>query len=381
MENRGHGRVRWCRFGAVGLICVFFLIGMPAVGVGKSVVKEFRAAFESGDSSRCMEAGNIAGDLREFAAELAGPVFTVVEEGGTCAGSALSALINFGDAVREGVPADRAMPVLIGLVEKGLDNGDDSAWSTAQSAVMLVGHFGEAGGPAVLVLVRVLNEREEYFDRRYALRSLAEIGNPAAAAAPAILELLGPSEDDSYERNEIRYDAARTLGRIPAAAATTAPALVAALSSEDYSLPGIAAEALSEMGEPAVPVVVGEFESEDEERLELAISILVDMGTEAASAAPALVPLLLSENWNVSYEAGAALRNIGTSEAAVPALIEILEIYDNEDAQKAAAEVLANYGAIARPALPELRKLEKDGGWAVRRMAEEAIRMIEGAEE
>ena len=121
-----------------------------------------------------------------------------------------------------------------------------------------------------------------------------------------------------------------------------------------------------------------ELESEEEECLERAISILAEIGPEAASAAPALVPLLLSESWNVSYEAGAALRTFGASEAAVPALIEILENDDNEDAQEAAAEVLANYGETARPALPALRKLGKDGGWSVRQMAESAVEMIEG---
>jgi HEAT repeat protein len=325
-----------------------------------------------------MEAGNTIRDYKEFAAELASPLLAVVEEGGTCSDSALSGLINLGEGVREGVAADRAMPLLIGLVEQALDGGDHLEWSTAQSALLLMGNFGEMAAPAVPVLVRVLREREENFDRRYALMSLAEIGDPSAAAAPALLELLGPSEDDSYERNEIRYDVARTLGSIPAAAATTAPALVTALSSEDYTLPSIAAGALAELGGAGVPAVLKELESEDEERLERAISILVEIGPEAASAAPALVPLLLSESWNVSYEAGAALRTLGASEAAVPALIEILENDGNEDAQEAAAEVLANYGETARPALPALRKLAKDGGWSVKRMAESAVEMIEG---
>ncbi len=367
-----------CRLVVNGLIGAVVLFGLPAISSGQSTAVELQAAFESGDSTRCVEAGNIAGGFKDFAAELATPLLAVVENGGPCADNALTGLINLGPGVRNGVAADRAMPVFIKLMEAGLDSGDHIVWNDAQSALLLLGNFGDAAAPAVPVVVRVLKEREDYFERKYAVMALAEIGDGAAAAVPALLELLGPSEDDSYERKEIRYDAARALAHIPAATATSAPALVVALNSEDYSLPGIAADALAEMGEPAIPYVISELNSDDEERLERAISILSEIGPDAASAAPALVPLLASESWNVRYEAGAALRTIGTSEAAVPALIEILEDNDNADAQEAAVEVLANYGEAASPALPILRKLAKNGGWSVRNMAEDAVEMIEG---
>lgn len=382
MKTRSRAR-RWRgRFVTSVMGCLVLMMGIPTIAVAQTTVEEFRSAFESGDSTRCMEAGNALRDYREYAAELAAPLVAVVAQGGNCGESALGGLINLGPEIRDGVAAEQAMPVLMEILERALE--PDSGWeaaSTAESAVLVLGNFGDAAAPAVPLLERMLMELEKYHQRRYVLLTLAEIGDAAAPAVPTMLELLGPSEDESYERGEIRFDTARALGSIPAAAATTAPALVAALSSEQYSLPGVAADALSEIGGPAVPFLVPELESDDVDHLETVISILGDIGPEATAAAQYLIPLLSSEDWNVSYEAKNSLRKIGPAEAAVPGLIDILENSDNEDAQEAAVEVLWDYGSAAIPALPALREAATSGGWSVKQVAAAAVEEIEATGE
>jgi HEAT repeat protein len=82
------------------------------------------------------------------------------------------------------------------------------------------------------------------------------------------------------------------------------------------------------------------------------------LGPKAAETAPALIAALKSENVGVRQNAAAALGHIGPDAAAVavPALAEALD--DPESSvQNAAAFSLGQYGPAASAAIPALEKM------------------------
>ncbi|HSG64682.1 MAG TPA: HEAT repeat domain-containing protein, partial [Gammaproteobacteria bacterium] len=263
--------------------------------VAQGSAKELIAELESGDSTRCMNAGNATSHYQEhyqqLAAELATPLFDILENG-LCSGSALTALVNVGDGVAEGVDGERAMRALVTIVEKGLAEGASfEAASDAGSAVLVIGHFGEGGAPAVPVLVRWIRERADAFDRRYGLMTLAEIGDGSAPAVPELLPFLAaPAEDDenAWEKKELRTMVAQTLGSIPTAAAVSAPALVAGLSDPDYNYRYAAGESVAKIGSPMVPYLLPVLGSAEPETKKEVLEILSGMGTGVAEAAPVI---------------------------------------------------------------------------------------------
>jgi HEAT repeat protein len=337
------------------------------------------AELRSGDGTRCMEAGNASSDYREQAAALAGPLFDLIEEGTGCVDSAVSTLTNLGEGIRQGVAAARAVPILVGLIEQGIEPEYGPLVSRASSAVLVLGSFGEDAAPALPVLERWIRERSEGHEKRYALMTIGDLGAAGAAAAPLLVELLSADPgDDSYERGELRVEAARTLESLPAASALAADALVAALSAEDWTLRSLAADALSAAGSGVLPAVLRELESDDQERREQAIRILTNLGEDARSAGPVVAGLLVDENWTVQYQAAELLEAWGPDEAVIARLAAMMHESKNEDAVARAAEILGSYGPAAASAVPALRHAITRKSWSVTQAAEDAIRKIEG---
>src|SRR5436305_1546545 len=75
-----------------------------------------------------------------------------------------------------------------------------------------------------------------------AARSLRRFGPEAAPAIPALLEALKAKDD------EVRYQAAWTVGKIGPAAEEAVPALIAAMKDENALVREHAAEALGDIG-------------------------------------------------------------------------------------------------------------------------------------
>ncbi|HVS16481.1 MAG TPA: HEAT repeat domain-containing protein [Thermoanaerobaculia bacterium] len=366
-------RARACRVG-VFLVAPFALAATSAAAARQV---DLLAEMRSGDSTRCMEAGNVASEHRDQAAAVAGPLLDLIEQDHGCAGSAISALVNLGPGIAEGVDAARAVAVLSGVIERGIDQEYGEWASRASSAVSVLGHFGPEAAPALPLLERWIRERTDSFDQRYALSTIGDLGEAGAAAAPLLIELLGPSDDDSYERNELRAEAARTLAHLPAAAALAAEPLVAALSAEDWTLRSLASDALAAAGPGVVPAVLAELEADDDERREQAMRILSSLGESAREAAPVLADLLADPNWTVSYEAGELLEVLGPDERVIEKLAAMMHDSKNEDAVTRAAEILGGYGPAAAAALPALRHALTRGSWSVTDAAKTAIAKIE----
>ncbi|MBZ0111245.1 MAG: hypothetical protein K8J08_02160, partial [Thermoanaerobaculia bacterium] len=157
-------RLNWAAALTLGLALL-----QPSSTLAQDSAAEFEAAFRSGESTRCMEAGNRLSDYKQFAADLAAPLFDVVEGDSICAGNALSGLINLGRDIRDGVPAERAVPHLISLIEKGLLVSHGPPASLAESSMSLLGYFGADASSAVPILERVVHEREDDWSKRSAL--------------------------------------------------------------------------------------------------------------------------------------------------------------------------------------------------------------------
>lgn len=337
------------------------------------------AELRSGDSTRCMEAGNVADEYKEQAAQLAPAIFELIESGHGCAGSALSALVNLGDGIAASLDAERAVPVLTRLIEEGIEPSFGDPVHRGSSALFVIGRFGEEAAPALPTIERWIRERPDEHDKRYGLMAIADLGDAATPAAPLLIELLGPDpDDDSYSRNEMRLEAARTLARLPALSALAADELVAALSSEDWTLRSLAADALAAGGPEVVPALLTELDSGVDERREEAVRILGTLGEDARDAAPILAKLLVDDNWTVQYEAGNLLETLGPDERVIELLAAMLRESKNEDAVTRAAEILGSYGPAAASAVPALRHAITRESWSVTQAAEDAIEKIEG---
>jgi HEAT repeat protein len=216
-------------------------------------------------------------------------------------------------------------------------------------------------------------------DREIAAQLLGEIGPPAEAAVPALVEALQEKDPDvramaAEARADIRIRAAEALGRIGPAAAAAVPALGEALVQDEVvqgqegSLQWEAAWALGQIGAPAVPTLVEVLQDGRARQLRLAAMAVGQIGPAAARAVSALVWVLRREDWDVEGEeewrgrvhAAEALGQIGPAAAsAVPALAEVVQDEDGEEDETVYLEAVAALGRIgpaAAAAVPALTK-------------------------
>ena len=92
-------------------------------------------------------------------------------------------------------------------------------------------------------------------------------------------------------------------------------ALIQALSDEDEVVRANAAEALGEIGEPAVPALIQALSDEDEVVRASAVVVLGEIGEPAKEIVPALIQALSDESMSVRASAVLMLGQIATPEA------------------------------------------------------------------
>ncbi len=155
-------------------------------------------------------------------------------------------------------------------------------------------------------------------------------------------------------------DAADALVNIGSPAVS---ALVEALQNEDSSLRWRAASVLSDFGAeaaPAVPALTEALQDEDAQVRLYATIALGNIGEAAKSAVPALMAALQDKEQYVRIYAPSALRKIGIeAKIAVPALIGALKD-NNAGVRLNAAYALGSIGTEASEAIPDLIKLLDD---------------------
>ncbi|MDJ0618750.1 MAG: HEAT repeat domain-containing protein [Calothrix sp. MO_192.B10] len=158
----------------------------------------------------------------------------------------------------------------------------------------------------------------------------------------------------------IRHDAADALVNIGSPAV---PVLIAALQDSDCNLRWRAASVLSDLGTeaaPAVPALTKALQDEDGQVRLYATLALGNIGAAAKPAVPSLMAALQDKELYVRIYAPSALRKIGVeAKVAVPVLIGALQD-KNARVRLNAAYALGNMGTEATSAVPDLIKLLDD---------------------
>jgi HEAT repeat protein len=193
----------------------------------------------------------------------------------------------------QGPAAQSATAVLL----RTLKDADPHVRRVAASSLPQIDAPSDKAVPALLALTR----REPTV---VSLRALSEYGEQAEEAIPALIELLNNQELET----ELRWNAARTLGKIRSAAVVAVPALVENLSDEAATVREHSAEALG------------------------------DIGPAAKESVPALIAVLADPATRVRRDAARSLGQIGPSAVdAVPHLVKLID--DPETLVRDAARV------------------------------------------
>ncbi|MBC8356578.1 MAG: HEAT repeat domain-containing protein [Planctomycetes bacterium] len=188
--------------------------------------------------------------------------------------------------------------------------------------------------------------------RVQALDGIAELGSDAAAAVPALIEAL---KDDSDE--VIVWHAARTLGAIGDAAAAAVPQLAALLEDDRPKVQAYAAFALGRIGEPSMSAADKLIElAFDKDPLvrRSALRALRQINPPQEKTMPLVIKILEEGDMSVILPALQSLAEQGKD--AVPRLRNALK---HEQAQYWACVVLAEIGADAAAAVPEIQDVLK----------------------
>jgi formylglycine-generating enzyme required for sulfatase activity len=231
-----------------------------------------------------------------------------------------------------------------------------------------LGQIGPDAAAAVPFLIKELGVRNEH--KAYALETLVKIGKPAV---PSLINKLGDSND------EIKKDAARTLGKIGPEAVAAVPELIKTFSECGPNIRQAAAEALGNIGpaaQAAVPNLIkalGDLNSS----IRLTASKALDkIGPEAKNAVPDLIKILGDQRASVRQAATEILGKIGpNAKNAVPVLIKSLNDHDFK-VRHSATQALGKIGSNAKNAVPVLIKSLNDHDFKVRHSATQALGKI-----
>ncbi|WLT32029.1 serine hydrolase [Geothrix sp. PMB-07] len=135
---------------------------------------------------------------------------------------------------------------------------------------------------------------------------------------------------------KVREAAAAALGRQGVGARAAVEPLVSVLGHEDAYLRGVAADALSQIGEAAVPALTRSLGHDNPKVRHSAAIALGRMGAAGRAAAPELMRSLSDSDGMIRYAAVVALGEFGPSaREAGPALTQLLS--DREEAVRRAA--------------------------------------------
>lgn len=189
--------------------------------------------------------------------------------------------------------------------------------------------------------------------RGYAATALEDIGPAAAAAAPALIKAL---TDGSVI---VSASAQRALTKLPQAA----PALAAALASQDPATAEMARNILAAQGDPGALALAKNFESGNRDLALKSAAALALMGPAAAKAVPALARAAVSNDAEVRAAASSALSDIGR-----PAALWLAAALGSASpaSRSGASAVLAGLPRPLADALAALTSALGDGEAAVR---------------
>ncbi len=282
---------------------------------------------------------------------------------------AIQNLSRIGPAAKAGVPA---------LVE-ALDTDDKRKAVFVAWAIGAIGPHARDAVPALTKALEkpfpVKNSKWQFNPHGFVAWALGRIGPDAKDAVPQLAKAL--HGEDLWARRP----AAWALARIGADSQAAIPELIRALGyssggawSAIYNAQFHAAEALANIGEPAVPALIEALEAKDAATRRGAAMALGKTGARAKPALPGLVRRLTDKEKLARIEAAMALSTIDAAAGAQHAV----PLLGDEDyaVRHAAATALGACGPAAKGAIPALAKALRDERLEVRRAAFEALGKI-----
>ena len=180
----------------------------------------------------------------------------------------------------------------------------------AAGAVPALGVPASQGVPALLALL----QRERSVE---VLRALSEYGGEAH---PALAELSKVLSDQSIP-TEVRWNAARTIGKVRERAASAVPLLVASLQDDQATVREHSAEALGDIGPAAaesVPALVAVLTDTATRVRRDAVRSLGQIGPRAQPAVPDILKLLKDPEPIVQQAAQTALQTLAPDQLPKP---------------------------------------------------------------
>jgi hypothetical protein len=165
-------------------------------------------------------------------------------------------------------------------------------------------------------------------------------------AVPQLLEMLKSKEDHEASMAAHGFEFLGVVG------ASAIPELSTMLVDTNYT--SVAAEALSYIGAPAVPVLTQELENPNPAVVKEATLRVSQLGTNASTAIPVLLRHLTNENSTISIYAANALGELRLRpEVVIPALTN--QIWSaNSSMRYVALDAIRHFKENARPAVPAI---------------------------
>jgi HEAT repeat protein len=217
---------------------------------------------------------------------------------------------------------------------------------------------------------------------KYSAEGLAKVG-------PSVVRAL--RENLKSDQVNVRVDAARSLGVIGPDAKAAVPELIRALRDSDREVEMAAVFTLGEIGPAAADAVeplmqVVNDDEKDRGIAIMAIDAIGRIGPAAGRVVPVFTAMLKAPRHYAWTNVAMALCRIGPegraeASSTVPALIQMLATDKWGPNRRFAAEVLAEVGPAARPAIPALTAATADSDQQVRDAARKALTVLERAAE
>jgi HEAT repeat protein len=293
-------------------------------------------------------------DPAKLAAQLGSPEVAVKRE-------AIYQLGKIGPAAKAALPA----------IVAALDDPDKQVWT---GALAVIANLGPDAAETVPVIIQGLDPGKAKAGRdrdrqQLLVRSAFALSKIGAPALPALIAAL---DDESAQR---RAGVARALGEMGPAAGEAAPALVKNVGHWDETVRRETADALGQIGAPAVAPLIAALSVTDEKARQGAATALGQIGKPAAAA---VTPLMASLQKETSMPARVAMlsalpRVSSLAGGPFAALLVDGSLSDEPEIRHASINGMLGNHAIKTAAVPLLTTALRDAALPRRQRAALAL--------